>query len=204
MALTDVSFSIPRGAFVGVLGGTGSGKTTLLNLIPRFYEATAGEVDVLGCDARAQDTPSLRARVGVVEQRAALFRGTIRDNLLWGAPDATDDALWAALEAAQAAQIVRDKPAGLDEMLEQRGRNLSGGQRQRLTIARALARRPEILLLDDSFSALDYATEAALLHALRAMEGVTRVLVSQRASSTRLCDRVLVLDDGRRVGDGTH
>ena len=204
-SLSDISFTALRGQTIGVIGGTGSGKSTLVNLIPRFYEAVSGSVLVDGADVKAYGIEALRAKVGVVPQRAVLFQGTIRDNLRWGKRDATDDELWRALEIAQAAEIVRGKENGLDEMIEQGGRNLSGGQRQRLTIARALVRQPEILILDDSASALDYATDAALRKSLRAMEGgATVFIVSQRASSIRHADLILVLDDGRLVGSGTH
>ncbi len=204
-SLSDISFTALRRQTVGVIGGTGSGKSTLVNLIPRFYEAVSGRVLVDGVDVRRYGGEALREKIGVVPQRAALFQGTIRDNLRWGKQDATDDELWRALETAQAAEIVRGKEHGLDEIIEQGGRNLSGGQRQRLTIARALVRQPEILILDDSASALDYATDAALRKSLRAMEGgATVFIVSQRASSIRHADLILVLDDGRLVGSGTH
>ena len=204
-ALTDISFEAYRGQQIGVIGGTGSGKSTLVNLIPRFYEASAGTVEVLGADVNAQPVQALRSRIGVVPQKAALFRGTIRDNLRWGKQDATDDELWRALETAQAAEIVRGKPDGLDELIEQNARNLSGGQRQRLTIARALVRQPDILILDDSASALDYLTDAALRKALAQLEPPATVfVVSQRASSVRHADKILVLDDGCLAGCGTH
>ena len=176
-----------------------------MNLIPRFYDATGGEVRVNGVDVRRQDPAALRAGIGVVPQKALLFQGTIRDNLLWGDETASDDALWAALEAAQAAEVVRGKPGGLDEPVEQGGRNLSGGQRQRLTIARALVRRPGILILDDSASALDYATDAALRQALRRLDwGPAVFIVSQRAASVMHADRILVLEDGRVADMGAH
>lgn len=204
-SLTDISFTALHGQTIGVIGGTGSGKSTLVNLIPRFYDATAGHVLVDGVDVKDQSTDALRAKVAVVPQKAVLFQGTIRDNLRWGKQDATDAELWQALETAQAAEIVRGKAGGLDEVIEQSGRNLSGGQRQRLTIARALVKKPEILILDDSASALDYATDAALRTALRHMEGVSTVfIVSQRASSIRHADLILVLDDGELAGSGTH
>ena len=204
-SLAHISFAARHGQTVGVIGGTGSGKTTLVNLIPRFYDVSAGRVLVDGVDVREQRVEDLRRKIAVVPQRAVLFQGTIRDNLRWGDLDATDEALWRALEAAQAAEVVRAKPGGLDEMVEQGGRNLSGGQRQRLTIARALVRRPEILILDDSASALDYATDAALRKSLRALDWpVTVFIVSQRASSIRHADVILVLDDGELAGLGTH
>lgn len=204
-SLTHISFTALRGQTIGVIGGTGSGKSTLVNLIPRFYDATAGRVLVDGVDVKEQSTEALRSRIAVVPQKAVLFKGTIRENLCWGKRDATDDELWRALDIAQASEIVRGKELGLDEPIEQNGRNLSGGQRQRLTIARALVRKPEILILDDSASALDYATDAALRKALRGMDGdATVFIVSQRASSIRHADLILVLDDGELAGSGTH
>lgn len=204
-SLTDISFTALRGQTIGVIGGTGSGKSTLVNLIPRFYDASAGTVEVDGVDVKQQSSESLRDKVGVVPQKAVLFKGTIRDNLRWGNQSATDEELWRALEVAQAAEIVRGKPHGLDEMIEQNGRNLSGGQRQRLTIARALVKDPHILILDDSASALDYATDAALRKALHDMDtDATVFIVSQRASSIRHADQILVLDDGELAGLGTH
>ena len=204
-SLSSVSFTALRGQTIGVIGGTGSGKSTLINLIPRFYDATEGSVLVDGVDVRMQSSESLRSRIAVVPQKAVLFKGTIRSNLLWGNANATEEELWQALETAQAAEIVRGKEKGLDEPVEQNGRNLSGGQRQRLTIARALVKKPEILILDDSASALDYATDAALRKALHALDGyVTTFIVSQRASSIRHADLILVLDDGELAGSGTH
>ncbi len=204
-SLTGISFTALRGQTIGVIGGTGSGKSTLINLIPRFYDVSAGSVQVDGVDVRQQSTEALRDKVAVVPQKAMLFKGTIRENLRWGKQDATDDELWKALEIAQGAEIVRGKPGQLNEMIEQNGRNLSGGQRQRLTIARALVRNPEILILDDSASALDYATDAALRKALREMETPATVfIVSQRASSIRFADQILVLEDGELAGIGTH
>ena len=204
-ALSGVNLSVPAGHTIGVIGGTGSGKSTLVNLIPRFYDVTEGAVLVNGVDVRQQDLETLRAGIGVVPQKAVLFQGTIRENLRWGNPAADDAALWAALEAAQAAEVVRGKPGGLDEPVEQGGRNLSGGQRQRLTIARALVRRPSILILDDSASALDYATDAALRTALRRLDWNPAVfIVSQRAASVMHADRILVLDDGQVADLGAH
>ena len=204
-SLTDLSFTALRGQTVGVIGGTGSGKSSLVNLIPRFYDATSGSVTLLGRPAADWSRKALRERVAVVPQRAQLFSGTIRSNLAFGCPNATDDMLWSALETAQAADFVRQKPGGLDEAVEQGGRNFSGGQRQRLTIARALVTHPEILILDDSASALDFATDAALRKALAALPGdMTVFLVSQRSSSLQHADQILVLDDGRLVGCGTH
>lgn len=204
-SLTEISFTALRGQTVGVIGGTGSGKTTLVNLIPRFYDASSGEVLVNGVNVKHQALSALREKIAVVPQKAVLFEGSIRENLRWGKRDASDDELWNALETAQAAEVVRGKAMGLDEPIEQNGRNLSGGQRQRLTIARALVKKPDILILDDSASALDYATDAALRKALREMESPATVfVVSQRASSVRFADCILVLDDGRLAGLGTH
>ena len=190
---------------IGVIGGTGSGKSSLVNLIPRFYDATEGTVEIMGRDARNYPREELRGKAAMVMQKAQLFGGTIRSNLLWGNKNATDADLWAALETAQAAEFVKAKPLGLDEPVEQGGRNLSGGQKQRLTIARALVGKPEILILDDSASALDYATDAALRKALAALPGsLTVFIVSQRAASLQHADQILVLDDGHLVGIGTH
>lgn len=203
-SLSDVSFVALRGQTIGVIGGTGSGKSTLIQLIPRFYDVFSGSVSVNGVDVREMKLDDLRGRIAVVPQNAALFQGTIRDNLRWGKQDATDEELWQALEIAQAAEIVRGKPLGLDEPLEQNGRNLSGGQRQRLTIARALTRKPEILILDDSASALDFATDAALRRSLKESSGDRTVfIISQRPSSIRHADQILVLEDGRLEGIGT-
>lgn len=204
-ALDGISFRAEKGQTIGVIGGTGSGKTTLINLIPRFYDATEGSVLVDGVPVEQYPLESLRRRIGVVPQKAVLFHGTIRENLLWGEPDAGDGTLHEALRAAQAEEIVQGKEGGLDFEIEQGGRNLSGGQRQRLTIARALVRKPEILILDDSASALDFATDAALRKALRALpERPTVVIVSQRTSSIRHADQIIVLDNGHMVGLGTH
>jgi ABC-type multidrug transport system fused ATPase/permease subunit len=204
-SLHEVSFTANRGQTVGIIGGTGSGKTTLVNLIPRFYDATEGRVTVLGQDVRAYEPASLRARIGVVPQKAELFKGTIRSNLCWGKTDATDEELWMALEAACAADFVREREGQLDAPVEQKGRNLSGGQRQRLTIARALVGSPDILILDDSASALDFATDAALRKALRALpHRPTTFIISQRTSSIRSADLILVMDDGYVVGQGSH
>ena len=204
-SLTDISFSVKRGETVGIIGGTGSGKSTLVNLIARFYDATSGEILLDGENIRNYSRRALRDKIGVVPQRAALFKGSIRDNMKWGREDATDEEIWSALTTAQAREIVEGKPGQLDFALEQNGKNLSGGQRQRLTIARALVKNPEILILDDSASALDFATDAALRKALAGLGGqVTTFLVSQRAASIRQADQILVLDDGVLCGLGTH
>jgi len=203
-ALEHISFSVRRGETVGIIGGTGSGKTSLVNLIPRFYDAESGSVTVNGVDVRAWELDSLRRTIGTVPQKAVLFQGTIRDNLRWGKEDASDEEIFAALRLAQAEKIVQDKEGGLDCMIEQGGRNLSGGQRQRLTIARALVRKPEILILDDSASALDFATDAALRQALRTLTDTTVFIVSQRTSSIAHADRIVVLEDGCAAGIGTH
>jgi len=204
-SLEHISFTAHPGQTVGIIGGTGSGKTTLINLIARLYDPVDGEVLIDGVPAEDYDLSSLRGAVGMVPQKAELFQGTIRENLLWGNGQASEEDLWAALDTAQASQVVRDKQNGLDEMLEQRGLNLSGGQRQRLTIARALVRKPRILILDDSASALDYATDANLRMAIRNMKNApTTFIVSQRASSVRYADEILVLDDGLLVGKGAH
>ena len=201
-SLSDISFTAKRGQTIGVIGG---GKSSLVNLIPRFYDATEGIVEILGRPVADYPREELRGKVNVVMQKAQLFGGTIRSNLLWGNKNATDAELWAALETAQAAEFVKAKPLGLDEPVEQGGRNLSGGQKQRLTIARALVGKPDILILDDSASALDYATDAALRKALAALPGsLTVFIVSQRAASLQHADQILVLDDGRLVGLGTH
>lgn len=204
-SLTDISFSVKKGETVGIIGGTGSGKSTLVNLIARFYDTTSGEILLDGENIRNYSRRALRDKIGVVPQRAALFKGSIRDNMKWGREDATDEEIWSALTTAQAREIVEGKPGQLDFALEQNGKNLSGGQRQRLTIARALVKNPEILILDDSASALDFATDAALRKALAGLGGqVTTFLVSQRAASIRQADQILVLDDGALCGLGTH
>lgn len=203
-SLTGADFSVRAGETVGIIGGTGSGKSTLVNLIPRFYDATEGRVLVFGQDVRTLDVAQLRSRIGVVPQRAQLFQGTIADNLRWGNPDATDDMLWEALSLAQARDFVEEKPGRLAFQVEQGGKNLSGGQKQRLTIARALVRRPDILILDDSASALDYATDARLRQAIASLPDVTVFIVSQRASSVQHADKILVLDDCEVIAQGTH
>ncbi len=204
-AISDVNLKVKRGETIGVIGGTGSGKSTLVNLIPRFYDVTRGRVLVDGTDVRDMEPEKLRSKIGMVLQKAVLFRGTIRENLFWGNEGATDEEIWQALETAQAKEFVEQKEDGLDTMIEQEGRNLSGGQRQRLSIARALVRKPEILILDDSSSALDYATDLKLRQAIKALPGdMTVFIVSQRASSLMHADQIIVLDDGDVVGLGTH
>lgn len=204
-ALSHISFLAKPGQTVGIIGGTGSGKTTLVNLIPRLYDASEGEVLLDGISAENYNMDSLRHQIGIVPQKAVLFKGTIRQNLLWGNENASDEELWSALETAQAGEVVRNKEGELDAQVEQGGLNFSGGQRQRLTIARALVRCPKILILDDSASALDYATDAALRKAIRSMKNPpTTFIVSQRAASVRYADEILVLDDGILAGKGTH
>lgn len=204
-SLSGISFSAARGETVGVIGGTGAGKSTLVSLISRFYDASEGAVALNGHDVKDYTRQALCEMVGVVPQRAVLFQGSIRDNLKWGDENATDAALWAALTVAQAKEIVEGKPDGLDFMLEQNGRNLSGGQRQRLAIARALVSKPEILILDDSSSALDFATDAALRRAINELSGeMTTFIVSQRIACIRQADKILVLDNGALSGVGTH
>ncbi len=203
--LQDMNFTVNRGETVGVIGGTGSGKSSLVNLIPGFYPVTEGAIRLEGQDIRSLSEEALRSRIGVVPQKAVLFKGTIRSNLQWGKPDATEEEMWQAIDTAQAREVVEGKPGKLDAQIAQNGKNLSGGQRQRLTIARALVRKPEILILDDSASALDYATDARLREALRALEGsTTTFIVSQRASTIRHADKIIVLDDGEIAGIGTH
>ena len=203
--LQDMNFTVNRGDTVGIIGGTGSGKTSLVNLIPGFYPATEGEILLEGRDIRTMSDEELRGRIGVVPQKAVLFKGTIRSNLQWGKSDATEGEMWKALELAQASEVVDGKPGKLDATVAQNGKNFSGGQRQRLTIARALVRNPEILILDDSASALDYATDAKLRAAIRTLEDkTTTFIVSQRASTIRHADKIIVLDDGEIAGMGTH
>ena len=204
-SLTDIDFSAKAGQTIGIIGGTGSGKSSLVNLIPRFYDATAGAVKINGKSVKDFDLETLRKMVGIVPQKAVLFKGTIEDNLRWGKKDATEEELWEALETAQAAEFVRERADGLQAKIDQGGKNLSGGQRQRLTIARALVGHPGILILDDSASALDFATDAALRKALREMKGNPIVfIVSQRTSSIHHADQIIVLDDGMVAGIGTH
>ena len=204
-SLHNIDLKIPRGSSIGVIGSTGSGKTSLVNLIPRFYDVTGGCVLVDGVDVRDYDTKALRSKIGVVSQKKALFAGTVRDNIRFGKQDATDEEIWQALETAQAKQMIEDKSGQLDFVLEQEGKNLSGGQRQRMTIARALVRKPEVLILDDAASALDYATGAALKKALRNTDfAPTVITVSQRVAAIRNADTIVVLDEGEIVGVGTN
>ena len=204
-SLHNIDLKIKRGSSIGVIGSTGSGKTSLVNLIPRFYDVTGGCVLVDGVDVRDYDTKALRSKIGVVSQKKALFAGTVRDNIRFGKQDATDEEIWQALETAQAKQMIEDKSGQLDFVLEQDGKNLSGGQRQRMTIARALVRKPEVLILDDAASALDYATGAALNKALRNTDfAPTVITVSQRVAAIRNADTIVVLDEGEIVGMGTN
>ena len=204
-SLSGIDFHVKKGQTVGIIGGTGSGKTSLVNMIPRFYDATKGHVRIKGKDVREYGMEELREMIGIVPQKAVLFQGTIRENMQWGKNDATDAEIWQAIETAQAKEFVEQKDGKLEAAVAQSGRNLSGGQRQRLTIARALVGKPEILILDDSASALDYATDAALRQAIRNMEGdMTVFIVSQRASSIQHADQIIVLDDGEMADIGTH
>lgn len=203
--LTDISFTVKKGQTIGIIGGTGSGKSSLVNLIPRFYDATKGTIRIQGNDINDYDAVQLRDKIGVVMQKAVLFAGTIADNLRWGKNDATEDEMWKSLDIAQATEVVKGKEGGLDYMIEQGGKNLSGGQKQRLTIARAVVKDPDILILDDSASALDFATDASLRAALKSMHGdKTIFIVSQRTSSIQFADNIIVLDDGQMVGFGPH
>lgn len=204
-SLTDIDFTVKRGQTIGIIGGTGSGKTSVVNLIPRLYDATRGTVLVDGQDVKTYDPDTLRSKVGIVPQKAVLFKGTIRENLLWGNENATEEQLEKALEISQAKEFVDTKEGRLDFMIAQGGKNLSGGQKQRMTIARAVVREPEILILDDSASALDFATDAKLRHEIREMgNDMTVIIVSQRSSSIQYADQIIVLDDGKMVGIGTH
>ncbi len=204
-SLSDISFQAKKGQTIGIIGGTGSGKSTLVSLIPRFYDPQEGTVKVNGVNAKDYPQGELCREIGVVQQRQVLFKGSIRENLKWGNDQASDEELWNAITIAQAKDVVESKPGKLDFEVEQNGRNLSGGQKQRLTIARALVGNPEILILDDSLSALDFATDAALRKALGGLEGnVTTFLVSQRISGIRQADKILVMDDGELAGQGTH
>jgi ATP-binding cassette subfamily B multidrug efflux pump len=204
-ALSNIDFKVKRGETVGIIGGTGCGKSSIVNLIPRFYDATGGEVKVNGVNVKDQPVEKLRDIVGMVMQKAVLFKGTIRDNMKWGNENATDTEIYEALDISQSREFVEQKPDKLDEMIEQGGKNLSGGQKQRLTIARALVKKPQILILDDSASALDFATDAKLRKAIASMEGkMTVFIVSQRTSSIQHADKIVVLDDGQIVMIGTH
>lgn len=204
-SLSDIDFTVNKGETVGIIGGTGSGKSSLAHLIPRFYDATSGEIRLNGVDIRAYSEEEIRKKVGIVMQKAVLFKGTIRENLRWGKPDATDEEMMRAIDIAQASEIVEGKDGGLDFMIEQGGKNLSGGQRQRLGIARTLVANPEILIFDDSASALDYATDARLRTAVRNMGGEQTIfIISQRTASILHADKILVLDDGKLVGVGKH
>jgi ATP-binding cassette subfamily B multidrug efflux pump len=204
-ALSHINFTVKKGQTIGVIGGTGSGKSTLVNLIPRFYDVSKGKVLVQGQDVRDYPKGQLIQKIGMVPQKAVLFEGSIRDNLLWGNENASEEDLWKAIETAQALEVVQGKEGGLDAFVEQNGRNLSGGQRQRLTIARALVRKPSILIMDDSSSALDFATDLSLRKAIHGLEGeMTVFIVSQRTSSARSADQIIVLNDGQMVGLGSH
>ena len=204
-SLSNLDFKVKRGQTIGVIGGTGSGKSSLVHLIPRFYDTSSGSVYVNGKDVREYSLVELRDKIGIVMQKAVLFAGTIEENLRWGNPDATEEELWKALEIAQATEVVKGKEGGLSYWIEEGGKNLSGGQKQRLTIARAIVKNPEILILDDSASALDFATDAKLRAALKQMQGEKTIfIVSQRTSSIQFADQIIVLDDGETVGIGTH
>lgn len=204
-ALSDISFTVNGGETIGIIGGTGSGKTSLVHLIPRFYDASRGKVLVDGRDVKDYSLKELRQKVGIVMQKSVLFKGTIRENICWGKDNATEEEIWEALEIAQAKEIVNNKPEGLETMVSQGAKNLSGGQKQRLSIARAIVKKPEVLILDDSASALDYATDAKLRKAIAGLKNTMTVfIVSQRASSIMHADKIIVLDDGKIVGMGTH
>ncbi len=203
-ALHEIDFTAESGSTIGIIGGTGSGKSSVVNMIPRFYDASEGGVYVDGLNVADYDIESLREKIGIVPQKAVLFKGTIRENMKWGNEKATDEDIYKALELAQAKEVVDGKEGGLDHIIEQGGKNLSGGQRQRLTIARALVKKPQILILDDSASALDFATDAKLRSALKTLENMTVFIVSQRTSSIRHADKIIVLDDGEVAGVGTH
>lgn len=204
-ALLNISFEAKKGETIGIIGGTGSGKSTLVNLIPRFYDATKGKILINGVDIREYSFSQLRKKIGVVPQKAVLFKGTVRENMKWGKQEAADEEIYQALEIAQAKEIIEEKKEGLDFLIQQEGKNLSGGQRQRLTIARALVKKPEILIMDDSASALDFATDAKLRKAIKEnTKDMTVFIVSQRAATIKNADKILVLDDGRLVGAGKH
>ncbi|MBD5583815.1 MAG: ABC transporter ATP-binding protein, partial [Clostridia bacterium] len=204
-ALEGVSFTVEKGQTVGIIGGTGAGKTTLVNMLPHFYDANEGEILIDGINVNGVGDEKLRDMCGIVPQRAVLFEGTIRDNMKWGSEDASDEEILSAIATAQAVDVINSKEGGLDEVVEQGGKNFSGGQRQRLTIARALVKKPEILILDDSASALDYATDAKLRQSIKKLDyNPTVFIVSQRTSSIRHADKIIVLDGGKMVGAGTH
>ena len=204
-SLTDISFKVKKGQTIGIIGGTGSGKSSLINLIPRFYDVTKGKITVDGTDIKRYPLNQIRTMVGIVPQKAVLFKGTIAENIRWGKKDATEAEMMEALTTAQAAEVVKGKEGGLDADILQGGKNLSGGQRQRLTIARALVKKPEILILDDSASALDYATDAKLRKAIKKMDrNMTVFIVSQRSTTIQYADQIIVLDDGKMVGIGKH
>ena len=204
-SLKDISFSVKRGETVGIIGATGAGKTTLINLIPRFFDSTEGSINIFGKDIKAHELMELRKRIGIVPQKSVLFSGSLRDNMKWGREDATDEEIYEAIDTAQAREIVDSKKEGLDLKIEQGGSNLSGGQKQRFAIARALVRKPEILIMDDSASALDFATDAALRRAIKKNTSeMTVFIISQRVGTVRDADRILVLEEGRSVGFGTH
>jgi ABC-type multidrug transport system fused ATPase/permease subunit len=204
-SLSDISFNVNKGETIGIIGGTGSGKSSIVNLIPRFYDATRGNIRIFGNNIADYDIEFLRSKIGIVPQKAVLFAGTIKENLLWGNENATDEDIEQALEISQSKEFVDTKEGRLDFKIAQGGKNLSGGQKQRLTIARALVRKPEILILDDSASALDYATDAKLRTAIKhKLNNMTVIIVSQRASSIQHADKIIVLDDGKMAGIGTH
>ena len=204
-SLSNISFVVKRGETIGIIGGTGSGKSTLVHLIPRFYDATKGKIMIFGKEIKEYSLVELRDHIGIVLQKATLFKGSIRENMQWGKEDAIDDEIMQSLEIAQAKEVVQGKEGELDFQVTQGGKNLSGGQRQRLTIARALVKRPDIIILDDSASALDYATDARLRKSLKEMEGESTIfIVSQRTSSIQFADHIIVLEDGQMVGYGTH
>lgn len=204
-ALENIDFSVKKGQTIGIIGGTGSGKSSLINLIPRFYDVESGEVKVDGINVKDYPLDTLREKIGMVPQKAVLFKGTLRENMQWGKNDASDEEIMDAIEIAQVSSVVKSKQNGLDMEIEQGGKNLSGGQRQRFTIARALVGRPEIIILDDSSSALDFATDAALRKAIASIDyGPTVFIVSQRTSSIQSADKIIVLDDGIAVGIGRH
>ena len=204
-ALTDIDFKVQKGQTVGIIGGTGSGKSSIVHLIPRFYDAVGGSIRINGIDVREYPLEELRAKIGMVMQKAVLFKGTVRENLLWGKEDATEEEMWHALEVSQAKEFVEAKEGGLDAGIAQGGKNLSGGQKQRLSIARAIARKPEIFIFDDSFSALDYKTDRKLREALdRECRAATRLIVAQRIGTIRDADKIIVLEEGKIAGIGSH